>query len=562
MQTGTIGPWPRSDRSPIVDPVLMKPPPRAARRPTFAVLTGAFAAAALLFALTGTSVLGATTMAAACDGVNLRTGAGTTYTIKASVQSGTTISVAATVTGGSWSSVCAGKSVAGSGWYRISSVNGKTALSLYGVTYVYGATGLFKAITVPPPPSPTPTPSPDSTTGPTTLGATVTFYGRGYGHGVGLSQAGAYGRASAGQGAATILAHYYTGTTLGTTPNARIRVLVLSNWPATPTNPLQLYGRGGTWTIDGIAKVFPADAHLRLIPAVSGTVTTWTLVVDAPNGSNLYRAASSGSFRMRPSTSATVLQLFSKPTVYDRYRGVLRIMAGTKVSVVNEVPLETYLRGVLPAEMSPSAPTEALKAQAVASRSYAAYRLHPTTGTYDLFDDTRSQVYRGALAEKTTTTAAVTGTAGQVLRYGTAIANTFYHSTGGGATESNQNVWVSATGAITSTAVPYLQGSLDRAPDGSSYDATATYATWHTTTYTLAQVQAFFAADARTNVGSLVALDLSRRGVARLISVTLIGADGTKRTVSADVFDAVFNAHRPATEVPIRSTLFGLAPIP
>ena len=63
-------------------------------------------------------------------------------------------------------------------------------------------------------------------------------------------------------------------------------------------------------------------------------------------------------------------------------------------------------------------------------------------------------------------------------------------------------------------------------------------------------------------MGSVVALDLSRRGVARLISVTLIGADGTTKTVSAGVFDAVFNAHRPAADPPIRSTLFALAPIP
>ena len=542
----------------------MKPAPRAARRPTTAVITSALAAAALLFALSGTSVLGATTLAAACDGVNLRTGASTSYAIKTSVKTGTTISVVATVTGGAWSSVCAGKAVAGSGWYRISAVNGKTVSSLYGVTYVYGATGLFKAVTVPPPPTPTPSPG----SGPTTLGATVTFFGRGYGHGVGLSQSGAYGRATAAQSAATILAHYYPGTTLGTIPNAEIRVLVLSGWQAAATSPLQLYGRSGTWTFDGIAKVFPADAHVRLIPTVSGTITTWTLVVDAVDGTNLYRAATSGNLRMRPSTSATTLQLFSKPTIYDRYRGVLRIIigAGAKVSVVNELPMEIYLRGVLPAEMSPSGPIEALKAQAVASRSYAAYRLHPTTGTYDVYDDTRSQVYRGALAEKTATTAAVaataTSTGGHVLRYGTAIANTFYHSTGGGATESNQNVWVSATGAITSSPIPYLQGSPDRAPDGSSYDAAATYATWQTATYTLAQIQAFFAADTRTNVGSVVALDLSHRGVARLISVTLIGANGTTTTVSADVFDAVFNAHRPAADAPIRSTLFALAPIP
>jgi SpoIID/LytB domain protein len=536
----------------------MKPMPHAARRPTVGVITSAFAAAALLFAMTGTSALAATTLAAACDGVNLRTGASTSYAVKTSVKTGTTISVVATVTGGSWSSVCAGRAVAGSGWYRISAVNGKTVSTLYGVTYLYGATGLFKAITVPPPPSPTPSPG----SGPTTLGSTVTFFGRGYGHGVGMSQSGAEGRAAAGQSAATILGHYYAGTTIGTTPNAQIRVLVLSSWAATATNPLRLYGRGGTWTFDGIAKVFPADAQARFIPAVSGTVTTWTLVVDAVNGTNLYKGPVSGGMRMRPSTSATTLQLFSKPTSYDRYRGVLRIVPGTSVTVINEVPLETYLRGVVPCEMSPSAPTEALKSQAIASRSYAVVRLHPTTGIYDIYDDTRSQVYRGVLAEKTASTAVVTATAGQVVRYGTAVANTFYHSTGGGATESNQNVWVSATGAITSSPTPYLQGSLDRAPDGSSYDSASTYATWHTATYTLAQVQAFFAADTRTNVGTVVALDLTRRGVARLISVTLVGANGTTKTVSADIFDAVFNAHRPAADPPIRSTLLALAPIP
>jgi hypothetical protein len=64
-----------------------------------------------------------------------------------------------------------------------------------------------------PTPTPTPTPAP---TGPTVLGPTVTFSGRGYGHGVGMSQYGARGRALAGQDAATILAHYYRGTTLGT----------------------------------------------------------------------------------------------------------------------------------------------------------------------------------------------------------------------------------------------------------------------------------------------------------------------------------------------------------
>ncbi|HEX8026803.1 MAG TPA: SpoIID/LytB domain-containing protein, partial [Candidatus Limnocylindrales bacterium] len=216
----------------------------------------------------------------------------------------------------------------------------------------------------------------------------------------------------------------------------------------------------------------------------------------------------------------------------------------------------------VPSEMSSSWPTAALKAQAIAARSYAVRRLHPTTGTYDLFDDTRSQVYRGVLAEKSTTTSAVTGTAGVVLKYGSSVANALYHSAGGGATESNQNVFNSATGAITSSPVPYLQGSSDRNASGNAYDYASPYATWHTASYTLAQVQAFFAADSRTNVGTVIALDLTHRGIGdRLISVTLLGANGTTKTVSGSVFLSVFNAQRPSGDAPMRDTLFDLAPI-
>ena len=197
-----------------------------------------------------------TTLAAACDGVNLRTSASTSSAIKTSVPTNTTIAVVATVTGGSWQTPCAGATVSGSTWYRISTVNGKSVSALYGVSYLYAATGLFKVVAAP---APTPT-------GSTALGASVTFYGRGWGHGVGLSQYGARGRALAGQDAATILAHYYQGTTIGTTANPQIRVLVLEKFAATATTPLSIYGRGGEWTIDGIAAVFPADARLRAFP--------------------------------------------------------------------------------------------------------------------------------------------------------------------------------------------------------------------------------------------------------------------------------------------------------
>jgi stage II sporulation protein D len=548
--------------------VLSKLAPRAARGRLTAVrgrLSAALAAAAFLIALTTTNALGSTTYAAKCDGVNLRTGAGTTYAIKTSISSGTQVSVVATVSGGSWSATCAGTAVSGSSWYRISAVGGSSVSSLYGVTYVYGATGLFKSVAVPTA-SPTiaPDPSASPSPGPTTLPASITFYGRGYGHGVGMSQYGAYGRANAGQDYATILGHYYQQTTLGTMSNAQVRVLVLNGFTATSTSPLRLYGRSGPWTVDGIATTFPADAQARIYATTSGTTTTKRLVVLAADGSTLYNATTAGNLRLRPASTSTVLQVYSKPTSYDRYRGYLHVRLGTTTaSVVNEVPMESYLRGVVPVEMSSTWPGAALRAQAIAARSYAAYRLHPTTGIFDVYDDTRSQVYRGYLAERSTTNTAIVGTAGVVLLYGTAVVNALYHSCGGGATEDNEFAFVSSTGAITSSPVAYLRGSPDRAPDGSSYDAASPYATWHTATYTLAQVQAFFAADTRTNVGTLVAIDLSNRGVSgRLVSVTLIGADGTTKVVSGGVFTSVFNAHRPAADAPMRDTLFDLTPIP
>src|SRR5947199_107895 len=93
------------------------------------------------------------------------------------------------------------------------------------------------------------------------------------------------------------------------------------------------------------------------------------------------------------------------------YSGSVRILkVGSKVRVVNVVDLDLYLRGVVPSEMPKDWAPEALKAQAVAALSYALSHLHPGGG-YDLYPDTRDQVYRGIPHEAPTTTAAVNATA-------------------------------------------------------------------------------------------------------------------------------------------------------
>jgi GH25 family lysozyme M1 (1,4-beta-N-acetylmuramidase) len=94
---------------------------------------------------------------AACSGVNMRTTAKASGAIKATLNSGTTITVVATISGGSWSASCAGTAVSGTKWYRISAINGKSVKTRYGVSYLYAATGLFRAVgaaPVPPPPAP------------------------------------------------------------------------------------------------------------------------------------------------------------------------------------------------------------------------------------------------------------------------------------------------------------------------------------------------------------------------------------------------------------------------
>jgi stage II sporulation protein D len=141
-----------------------------------------------------------------------------------------------------------------------------------------------------------------------------------------------------------------------------------------------------------------------------------------------------------------------------RYRGTLRLSARSgAVRVVNVLDLESYLRGVVPAEMQASWPGEALKAQAVAARTYT---LHHVDGSrdHDVCATVDCQVYRGWDAENPATDAAIAATAGEVLTYDGAFARTFYHADSGGVIASSAEVW----GAD----LPYLQAFQDVANAG------------------------------------------------------------------------------------------------
>jgi stage II sporulation protein D len=155
------------------------------------------------------------------------------------------------------------------------------------------------------------------------------------------------------------------------------------------------------------------------------------------------------------------------------YRGSLKlIVTGQgRINAVNLVDVEEYLYGVVPKEMPPGWPDEALKAQAVVSRTFASYQKEANaTREHDISATTASQVYGGVAAETDRTRRAVDATRGRLLTYGGRPALTYFHANSGGVTEDARHVW--------RVAIPYLQSIPDepsaRAP-GAAWTAFLTF---------------------------------------------------------------------------------------
>jgi stage II sporulation protein D len=142
--------------------------------------------------------------------------------------------------------------------------------------------------------------------------------------------------------------------------------------------------------------------------------------------------------------------------INDRwYRGSVQVVVVDKLLVaIDRVDLEHYLYSVLGAEMSATFPAEALKAQAVAARTYALYRSQSARKKlFDVDNTEASQVYKGLSSEANTTQAAVKATSGQVMTYRGKLILAAFHSASGGHTENVEDIW--------SEALPYLRGVPD-----------------------------------------------------------------------------------------------------
>ncbi len=268
---------------------------------------------------------------------------------------------------------------------------------------------------------------------------TLVVSGRGWGHGVGMSQWGAYGFARNGHSYAEILAHYYSGTELGRTPVGRVRVLLVEGRQALAVGSRAPFtvrdGSGATHELPAGTYRFGPDLRvaegLELAPPLVFTASSAPLALDG-----------------------------------RRYRGTLEVsVEKNRLRAINPVGLEQYLFGVVPGEVPSGWPAEALKAQAVVARSYAIAGRR-SGGAFDLYADVRSQVYKGLDGEASATTAAVQATRGEVVLHEGKVATTYFFSTSGGKTADVTEAWSG------SKPVPYLVSVPD------PYDSASPVHTW------------------------------------------------------------------------------------
>ena len=322
-------------------------------------------------------------------------------------------------------------------------------------------------------------------TGQADAGTLFVIDGRGWGHGVGMSQYGAEGYAEAGWGYQRILAHYYRGTELRVVPARPVRVLLAEGRPAVrigSTKPFRVVDARGK------ARILKPGAQ-RLVAG------------------KLAKAR----FPLRYEPGAAPLTLDG-----DAYRGALIVHRNAgKLIVVNKLPLDRYLRGVVPWEMPDDWRPEALRAQSVVARSYALATLKPGR-RFDLHADTRSQVYGGVAAESAPTNRAIGSTAGRVLLWHGRVATTFYHSTSGGRTASVADVWPDAT------PVPYLVSVPD------PHDSLSKHHRWGPFRLTPAEL------GKRLRLGPVADLTVARGPSGRVTEVKLKLRTGTRTMLSHD----------------------------
>ncbi len=337
-----------------------------------------------------------------------------------------------------------------------------------------------------------------------TAAPAVLIYGGGSGHGVGMSQYGAYGLALHGFDYRAILAHYYTGTAVMQAPPGRLVRVLMQRGVASAS--FSAAGRAAGRRL-APGAVYQATASGRGHVTLTGPGRL-SVTVAAP-------------LVVTPAAAAVRLGGTAENGRRDgRYRGSLELRpdAAGGLDVLNAVGLDDYARGVVSVESDASWPLAELEAQAVAARTYAITDVgHPG---FDVYSDTRSQLYVGVAGETPTTDRAVALTAGQIVTYQGKPVITFYFDTSGGRTESIQNAFPGSPPAawLVSVDDPY-----DSLSPRHRYSRRLTLG------------------DAESRLGGLLRgtlrrIAVTRRGVSpRIVRAVVVGSAGSVRVTGAEL---------------------------
>ncbi len=335
-----------------------------------------------------------------------------------------------------------------------------------------------------------------------------TVRGAGFGHGVGMSQYGAYGFASKGWRYDDILAHYYSDTALGSAPAKTVRVL--------------LQGSVGEARVTGARKAGATSLRPSATYRIRRASASQIDVLRA-NGKRVARISAPARIVGR-GAGLTLLGSAGNGVTSGRYRGALEFRASGifGVQAVNALALDDYVRGVISRESPASWPLEALKAQAVAARTYALTTSKGGNG-FDQYPDTRSQVYGGVSAETSSTDQAVAETAGQTVTYGGKPVVTYFFSTSGGRTEDVEKSVLGMGGE----ALPWLRSVDD------PYDTASPKHRWGPYKWSQATAEAKLGSWVK---GSLKGVKVVERGSSpRIVAADVVGTGGRTRVTGADL---------------------------
>jgi SpoIID/LytB domain protein len=378
----------------------------------------------------------------------------------------------------------------------------------------------------------------------------VTFYGKGFGHGVGMSQYGAQGWATGASGppltGEQIVAKYYPGTQLTvvestTNPRGPMRVLLSS--PSSSGSASCGSAYMNTW----LANVRSAGGFTAVNEAAGNAV------VGVASANVTYQiAAQSGVVRVYDQSTSTPTLKYSGPgpvtlvptdanqpiTVQEKgefFHGKLQFKndGGGNLRVVNFVSYDDYVKGVIPKEMPAGWHPEAYKAQALAARSYG-FTSYVPTRDYDVRDDQIDQCYGGATVETSASIAAVAATAGRVITYNGAAIRAYFSSSSGGYTVA-VGCWNHGTTCAPSD--PWLVAVPDPADLLVQVPAPNKHASW-AVTFSSAAIRSAILSYRGVDIGTLLSTDVSNQApgnVGHVVSVKFAGTNASVE-VPADVF--------------------------